>query len=86
MNPNDLDLRLLRSFLTVAQCGKIGKMIQKRDVPSRPGRSQHSAPCLAVPSVAQATIYRPSRGGQTPSFLRRRLSGDAQRPIGRPRG
>jgi hypothetical protein len=85
MNPNDLDLRLLRSFLTVAQCGKIGKMIQKRDVPSRPGRSQHSAPCLAVPSVAQATIYRPSRGDRRRHFFGR-LSGDAQRPIGRPRG
>jgi len=36
---------------------------EKRRCPSRKGRSKHSAPGLAVTSVAQATTDRPSGTG-----------------------
>jgi len=40
MNPNDLDLRLLRSFLAVAQCGKISTAAKQLHL-SQPAVTAH---------------------------------------------
>jgi molybdate transport repressor ModE-like protein len=59
MNPNDLDLRLLRSFLAVAQCGKISTAAKQLHL-SQPAVTAHLRRLEEI--VGSALISRSTRG------------------------
>ena len=59
MNPNDLDLRLLRSFLTVAQCGKVSSAAKQLHL-SQPAVSAHLRRLEAL--VGKPLVARSTRG------------------------
>jgi molybdate transport repressor ModE-like protein len=59
MNPNDLDLRLLRSFLAVAQCGKISGAAKQLHL-SQPAVTAHLRRLEEI--VGKPLISRSTRG------------------------
>jgi molybdate transport repressor ModE-like protein len=59
MNPNDLDLRLLRSFLAVAQCGKISTAAKQLHL-SQPAVTAHLRRLEEI--VGKPLISRSTRG------------------------
>jgi molybdate transport repressor ModE-like protein len=59
MNPNDLDLRLLRSFLAVAQCGKISTAAKHLHL-SQPAVTAHLRRLEEV--VGKPLVVRSTRG------------------------
>jgi molybdate transport repressor ModE-like protein len=59
MNPNDLDLRLLRSFLAVAQCGKISAAAKQLHL-SQPAVTAHLRRLEEI--IGKPLISRSTRG------------------------
>jgi molybdate transport repressor ModE-like protein len=59
MNPNDLDLRLLRSFLAVAQCGKISAAAKQLHL-SQPAVTAHLRRLEEI--VGKPLVSRSTRG------------------------
>src|SRR5260221_6970355 len=59
MNPNDLDLRLLRSFLAVAQCGKISAAAKQLHL-SQPAVTAHLRRLEEV--MGKPLVSRSTRG------------------------
>ena len=59
MNPNDLDLRLLRSFLAVAQCGKISTAAKQLHL-SQPAVTAHIRRLEEI--VGKPLVSRSTRG------------------------
>ena len=59
MNPNDLDLRLLRSFLAVAQCGKISTAAKQLHL-SQPAVTAHLRRLEEI--IGRPLISRSTRG------------------------
>ena len=59
MNPNDLDLRLLRSFLAVAQCGKVSTAAKQLNL-SQPAVTAHVRRLEEI--VGKPLVSRSTRG------------------------
>jgi molybdate transport repressor ModE-like protein len=59
MNPNDLDLRLLRSFLAVAQCGKVSTAAKQLNL-SQPAVTAHIRRLEEI--VGKPLVSRSTRG------------------------
>src|ERR1700751_5757950 len=59
MNPNDLDLRLLRSFLAVAQCGKVSAAAKQLHL-SQPPVTAHLRQLEEI--VGKSLVSRSTRG------------------------
>ncbi|MBV8226157.1 MAG: LysR family transcriptional regulator [Verrucomicrobia bacterium] len=82
MNPNDLDLRLLRSFLTVAECGKVSTAAKQLHL-SQPAVTAHVRRLEEI--VGQPLISRSTRGVRltTHGHTLRTLSAEIQNTLSR---
>jgi molybdate transport repressor ModE-like protein len=82
MNANDLDLRLLRSFLTVAQCGKISGAAKQLHL-SQPAVTAHLRHLEEI--VGKPLISRSTRGVKLTSHghTLRVLAGEIQNTLSR---
>jgi molybdate transport repressor ModE-like protein len=82
MNPNDLDLRLLRSFLAVAQCGKVSTAARQLHL-SQPAVTAHLRRLEEI--VGQPLVSRSTRGVRltTHGHALRTLSTEVQNTLSR---
>jgi molybdate transport repressor ModE-like protein len=82
MNPNDLDLRLLRSFLAVAQCGKVSTAAKQLHL-SQPAVTAHLRRLEEI--VGKPLVSRSTRGVRltTHGHALRTLSTEVQNTLAR---
>ena len=82
MNPNDLDLRLLRSFLAVAQCGKVSTAAKQLHL-SQPAVTAHLRRLEEI--VGKPLVSRSTRGVRltTHGHALRTLSTEVQNTLSR---
>jgi molybdate transport repressor ModE-like protein len=82
MNPNDLDLRLLRSFLVVAQCGKVSTAAKQLHL-SQPAVTAHLRRLEEI--VGEPLVSRSTRGVRltTHGHALRTLSTEVQNTLSR---
>ncbi|HEY2662695.1 MAG TPA: LysR family transcriptional regulator [Candidatus Binataceae bacterium] len=82
MDPNDLDLRLLRSFLAVAQCGKVSTAAKQLHL-SQPAVTAHLRRLEEI--VGKPLVSRSTRGVKltTHGYVLRTLSTEIQNTLSR---
>ena len=82
MNPNDLDLRLLRSFLAVARCGKVSTAAKQLNL-SQPAVTAHLRRLEEI--VGKPLVSRSTRGVKltTHGHALRTFSADIQNTLSR---
>jgi molybdate transport repressor ModE-like protein len=85
MDPNDLDLRLLRSFLAVAQCGKVSTAAKQLHL-SQPAVTAHLRRLEDI--VGKPLVSRSTRGIRltTHGHALRILSAEIQNTLSRKGG